>query len=68
MIESMVESLGDNCIVFHNHPSGNITPSEADKRITEKIKNALSFLDVSLTDHIISTKDSFYSFADNGEL
>jgi DNA repair protein RadC len=59
--------LGATCIsVAHNHPSGNINPSEADRKITARLKEACSFLDILLTDHIIITNNDYYSFADNG--
>ena len=51
-------------IVSHNHPSGNTTPSENDKQITTKIKNALKLLDVNLLDHLIITPESYLSFSD----
>jgi DNA repair protein RadC len=53
-------------IIAHNHPSGSLTPSEADKRLTQKLKKASQYLDVVLLDHIIVTKEDFYSFSDNG--
>lgn len=55
-------------IVAHNHPSENLTPSEADKNITKKLKKAGEYLDIVLLDHLIITKDSYFSFADNGLL
>ena len=63
-----VDSLSPNVIICHNHPSGNIKPSEADINITKKIKDALLLLDISLTDHIILSENNYYSFADNGDL
>jgi DNA repair protein RadC len=54
-------------ILAHNHPSGVIEPSAADKRITEPIKDALALLDIRVLDHII-VGDSCYSFAQSGEL
>lgn len=53
-------------ILAHNHPSGNLNPSEIDKKITQKLKKASQYLDIELLDHIIITKDDFYSFSDNG--
>ncbi|WP_430613145.1 JAB domain-containing protein [Flavobacterium sp. JP2137] len=55
-------------ILLHNHPSGNLTPSEADKQITRKIKEASKILDISLLDHLIITSEGYYSFADQGAL
>jgi DNA repair protein RadC len=53
-------------ILAHNHPSGNLNPSQADKNITKKLVSAGKYLDVSILDHVIITKDDYYSFADNG--
>lgn len=50
----------------HNHPSGNKEPSDADKRITTKIKDAATLFDITVIDHIIITSNGYYSFADNG--
>jgi len=55
-------------ILGHNHPSGNIQPSEADKQITKKIRDAGMMLDVAVLDHLIIGDDSYYSFADEGIL
>jgi DNA repair protein RadC len=54
-------------IIAHNHPSGNKTPSEADRRMTKKLKEACALLEISILDHVICTADEYYSFADNGE-
>ena len=53
-------------IIAHNHPSGNLKPSEVDKALTQKLKKAGEYLDIVLLDHLIITKDDFYSFSDNG--
>ena len=63
-----VESLSSAVIICHNHPSGNITPSETDINITKKIKDVLLLLDIKLIDHIILSENTYYSFADNGDL
>ncbi len=55
-------------ILGHNHPSGSLKPSTADKNITKKIKEAGEVLDVKLLDHLIVTQKSYYSFADEGML
>ncbi|MVX36878.1 MULTISPECIES: RadC family protein [Myroides] len=55
-------------IVVHNHPSGKLTPSDADRQITRKIKEASKILDITLLDHLIITQESYYSFADEGTL
>jgi hypothetical protein len=53
-------------ILCHNHPSGNLNPSEQDKSITQRIKSAAYHLDVKVLDHIIITSEDFYSFSDDG--
>jgi len=63
-----VDSLATSVILAHNHPSGNLNPSQADISITEKVKNALALLDIKLIEHLILTVDGFYSFADEGHL
>ena len=51
-------------IVAHNHPTGNLTPSGADKTLTLKLKDAAKLLDMVLLDHIIVGKNEYFSFAD----
>lgn len=53
-------------VLSHNHPSGVLQPSEADKQITQKLKEAGKSLDISVLDHIIVTEKSYYSFMDEG--
>lgn len=55
-------------ILGHNHPSGNLTPSDADHMITKKIKESGVILDIKVLDHIIITQTSYFSFADHGLL
>lgn len=59
-----------SCItIVHNHPSGSLKPSSADRRITQQIKDACELINVSLLDHIImSPNKSYYSFRDEGML
>ena len=65
----VLKSLSTAIILVHNHPSGNLKPSEADKRLTSKIKQASVLLDIKLLDHLIITPNqSFFSFADEGIL
>lgn len=64
-------ALEDNAasvILCHNHPSGNLTPSNKDNEITQKCKSAGLFLDLPVLDHIIIGNDSYFSFADEGLL
>lgn len=62
----VVDSLASGVILCHNHPSGNLQPSNQDKEITIKVKQALGLLDSILLDHIILTKESYTSLKDEG--
>jgi len=55
-------------ILAHNHPSGGLKPSEADKQITRKLKNAAAALDIKVLDHLIITQKDYFSFADENIL
>jgi DNA repair protein RadC len=53
-------------ILSHNHPSGNLNPSQADIDLTRRIKEAGKLLEIQLLDHVILTSEGYYSFADEG--
>jgi DNA repair protein RadC len=57
-----------NMVLCHNHPSGNLMPSQADEALTQKIKNAAALMDIQVLDHIIVSHLGYYSFADEGML
>jgi len=63
-----LEQHAASILLGHNHPSGTVTPSEADNKITKKIKDCGLLLDVAVLDHIIVGDDRFYSFADEGAM
>ncbi len=63
-----LKSLATGIILGHNHPSGNLTPSEADKLITNKIKQAAKLMDIKVLDHLILSCEGYYSFTDEGIL
>lgn len=63
-----IDSLAKCVILCHNHPSGNLNPSDADINLTAKIKQGLKLFDITVLDHIIITENSYYSFADEGIL
>src|SRR5664280_512623 len=65
-----IKGNASGIIIAHNHPSGNINPSESDVKITNKIKEAGNLLDIQLLDHIILTPERglYRSFADEGQL
>ena len=68
IMKKAVELLASGIIVCHNHPSGNLNPSESDSKITGKIKEAGNLMDIQLLDHLIISGKDYYSFADNGLL
>ncbi|WP_339880981.1 JAB domain-containing protein [uncultured Algoriphagus sp.] len=63
-----IKANASSVILAHNHPSGNLIPSEQDKRLTQRIKQAGNILDIPVLDHMIMTVEGYYSFADEGEL
>jgi len=68
ILVTALNCLASGIIVCHNHPSGNTRPSDADRKVTEKLKQAATLLEISLLDHVILTEDSYFSFADEGLL
>ena len=61
--------LASGIILAHNHPSGNLNPSNNDIQLTEKVKKAAGILDIAFIDHIIITEEfNYYSFAEEGKL
>ncbi len=63
----MYKQAIDSIVIFvHNHPSGNLKPSQADINLTEKLRKAGDFLDIVVLDHLILSGDSYFSFADEG--
>jgi len=63
-----LDNHASSIILGHNHPSGVVTPSDADCRITKKIREAGAMLEVTVLDHLIIGDGSYYSFADEGAL
>ncbi|MCX6305145.1 MAG: DNA repair protein RadC [Bacteroidetes bacterium] len=63
-----LDNHASSIILGHNHPSGLVTPSEADCRITKKLCDAGAMLEVTVLDHLIIGDDTYYSFADEGAL
>ena len=68
LFKKAMELLSVGIIVCHNHPSGKLQPSNADKQLTQKIKQAGVTLDIKLLDHLIITEKAYFSFADEGIL
>lgn len=68
VLKTALEVSATSIILTHNHPSGTLKPSEADKQITQKLKNASASLDIKVLDHLIITENAYFSFADDGVL
>ena len=63
-----IDCLASGVILAHNHPSGNLKPSNEDLAITKRIKEGLKILDISVLDHLILTSQGYLSFGDEGIL
>ncbi|MFB5946397.1 JAB domain-containing protein [Albibacterium profundi] len=61
-----LKACASSIVLSHNHPSGNLKPSPQDVELTKKIVTAGNYLDIRVLDHVIVTKDSYFSFADEG--
>lgn len=68
LFKSAIDRLATSIILAHNHPSGTLRPSQADIKLTNKVKEAGKILDVQLLDHLIVADTGYYSFADEGSL
>jgi DNA repair protein RadC len=68
IFKSALENLASGIILVHNHPSGNLRPSEADIALTRKLKSAGAFLEIPVLDHLIFANAGYFSFADEGQL
>ena len=63
-----LEWKASGMILFHNHPSGNLKPSDSDKKLTQRIMKSAELLEISVLDHIIVGQNAYFSFADEHEL
>lgn len=68
IFKSALENNATSIMLCHNHPSGNVIPSNADKTLTNNIVKAGQFLEIKILDHIIIGNDNYLSFADEGLL
>ena len=67
VLQVAIKTNASALIIAHNHPSGNLNPSESDTRITQKIKESANLMDIQLLDHLIISPDmTYYSMADEG--
>lgn len=68
VLKLALEKHATSLIFCHNHPSGNLEPSDADRKITKQLKDAAAVMEIPVIDHIIITQSGFFSFADEGLL
>ena len=68
LLKYAIENLATNIILVHNHPSGSVAPSMADKELTKKIIQNCNSLDIAVLDHIIIGQDKYFSFSEEGFL
>lgn len=66
IFKKSIESLASGIILAHNHPSGNLKPSQSDINLTNKIVEASKLMDIKILDHLIIGDGNYYSFADEG--
>lgn len=68
IFSAALKANASSLILAHNHPSGNTAPSEADRSLTRKVKEAGKLLEISVLDHVIVTTEGYRSLADEGEM
>jgi len=68
IFKTAVQELASSIILCHNHPSGNLSPSQPDRNITQKCKEAGKLFDIPVLDHVIISSKGYYSFANSGEM
>jgi DNA repair protein RadC len=66
ILRTAIEKLASGIFIAHNHPSGNLKPSEADVKITQTLQSACNLLDMKLLDHLIIGDKDYFSFHDEG--
>lgn len=66
ILKIALDVMATSIIICHNHPSGNLQPSEADISITRKLKESSLLMDINLLDHLIIAGKAYFSFADEG--
>lgn len=68
IMQTALNTNSSAIVLSHNHPSGNLTPSENDLKITKEIKTVAEFHKIKVLDHLILTDTYYYSFADSGNI
>ncbi len=68
VFKDAIRLCSDAIILFHNHPSGSLSPSRSDIKLTEKLAMAATYFDIKVVDHLIIGSGGFYSFNEEGLL
>lgn len=68
IFKEALENLATHMVLIHNHPSGNLNPSQADEKLTKQIQEAGILLNIKVIDHLICTNEGYYSFENNQKL
>lgn len=68
ILKNALDNFATGMVLCHNHPSGNLEPSNEDKELTQKVKQTAKLLDINVLDHVIVSDAGYYSFADQGLL
>jgi DNA repair protein RadC len=68
ILKIALDDKSTGIMLFHNHPSGNLNPSDADIQLTKKMAEAGKIMDITVLDHLIITQTSYFSFSDEGRL
>lgn len=68
ILKSAITGLASGIIMYHNHPSGNLNPSQHDDLLTQRLNDSARLMGISLLDHIIIADNRYYSYADEGRL
>jgi len=66
ILQAAILSNASGIILTHNHPSGNLLPSQEDKTLTQRVKESAQIMRISLLDHLIVSNEAYYSFTDEG--
>ena len=68
LLKRAIDCLAEGFVLVHNHPSGTLTPSAEDDRLTRNIKDAAKLIGIRVLDHVIIARDRYYSYNDEGRL
>jgi DNA repair protein RadC len=68
IFKAAIENMASSIVLVHNHPSGNLRPSEQDNQITKKLKEGGRLLEIFVADHVIFANNGYYSYADEGQI